>query len=58
MKRKDTCLLTQIAITALISAWGVRHINKKSHQYVRDEAVRKILDVFAWYDATCSVIDM
>lgn len=57
MKKKDICLLTQIATTALIGVFGRRHINKKSHQKVRDEAIRKIIGVLAWYDATCTMID-
>lgn len=57
MKKKDYCLLTQIATTALIGAFGIKHINKKSHQSMRDEAIRKIISVFAWYDANCGVID-
>jgi len=57
MNEKDYCLLTQIATTALIGAFGIKHINKKSHRSVSDEAVRKIISVFAWYDANCDVID-
>lgn len=57
MKKKDICQLTQIATTALIVAFGIRHVNKKSHQSVRDEAIRKIISVFAWYEANSDVID-
>lgn len=57
MKTKDICLLTQIATTALIVAFGIKHVNKKSHQSVRDEAVCKIISVFVWYNANCDVID-
>lgn len=57
MKTKDICLLTQIATMALIGAFGRRHINKKSHQCMRDEAIRKIVGVFAWYDANCSMME-
>lgn len=57
MVRSKECELYQVAIEAIIDAYGIRFANKNTHRDARDLAIKKIVLVLEEYKVLSDLAD-
>lgn len=57
MPCKTDCERMQCICHLMISVFGIRHINKKGHQQVRDLTMKRIGHILDEYKVCCEIYD-